>query len=86
MPSLDQIFPYVLRWGQRATDGGACVASRSHCWSGSQHECQADLWHRSTSCYSILFHAQWCAYGAWLIVGEFANEHPSELKRIRVQT
>ena len=26
-----------------ATDGGAGVASRSHCWSGSQHECQADL-------------------------------------------
>jgi hypothetical protein len=26
-----------------ATDGGACVASRSHCWSGSQHEYQADL-------------------------------------------
>ena len=27
MPSLDQIFPYVLRWGQRATDSGACAAS-----------------------------------------------------------
>src|SRR6266516_1798893 len=51
-----------------ATDGGACVASRSHCWAGSQHECQADLWHRSTSYYSILFHARWCAlaHGALL--------------------
>ncbi len=27
MPSLDQIFPYVLRWGQRATDSGVCAAS-----------------------------------------------------------
>src|SRR5215831_16845033 len=28
MPSWGQILPYVLRWCQRATDGGACGASR----------------------------------------------------------
>jgi hypothetical protein len=44
-----------------ATDGGACVAPSSHCWSGSQHECQADLWRRSACEDSILFHARWCA-------------------------
>jgi hypothetical protein len=27
MPSLDQIFPYVHSFGQRATDSGACEAS-----------------------------------------------------------
>jgi hypothetical protein len=27
MPSLDQIFPYVQGFGQRATDSGACAAS-----------------------------------------------------------
>src|SRR5947209_19652748 len=42
MPSLGQSFPYVLL-EKRATDGGAWQASRSHWWSGSQHEYQADL-------------------------------------------
>jgi len=69
MPSLDQLLPYVLRRGRRATDSGACAASRiilvvrlaarvsirSLTWPSLEHSI-------------ILFHAQWCARAHDLLV------------------
>src|SRR6266571_8712018 len=58
-----------------ATDGGACGASRIILLV----RLAARAYHRSLTCHppcshSTLFHARWCASGAWITAGETQAE------------
>src|SRR2546421_11422595 len=71
MPKLGQMLPYVLRRCRRATDGGACGASRITLVVrlAARVSNRSLMWH-PPCCHSTLFHARWCATGAWFTGGE----------------
>jgi len=79
MPGTGQIFPYVLPWRwerQTVVLAGIQITLLVRLTARVSNRSLALL----PSCpHSTLFHVQWCACGAWLIVGEFGNEHPSKL-------
>src|SRR5438132_10470516 len=74
MPKLGQMLPYVLRRCRRATDGGACGASGITLVVrlAARVSNRSLTWHPPCS-YSTLFHARWCATGAWGTGGEVTD-------------